>query len=201
MLDQDYSAYPERPPFGRLLREYRITAKLSQELLAERARISVACVSVLERGVRRAPQRKTFALLASALELSAPDRARLEAAAERSAPRRREVGSPPNMHVVEVDAIASKLVALDDTEDFGRQTVMPAANCLSGMSYPEMITATLGIALHIRDADASTTVAQLLDKRFLSALSSFAQLLGAASVITQQVVDKLGARAVYRDDS
>ena len=76
--------------FGALLREFRLAAGLSQEALAERARMSPGGVSVLERGIRRAPYRETVALLAEGLALSSGDRDRLEAAAARPAqPRRR----------------------------------------------------------------------------------------------------------------
>lgn len=61
---------------------------MSQESLAERARISAAAIGALERGARRAPYRETVALLANALGLSATDRAELEAAAERARGRR-----------------------------------------------------------------------------------------------------------------
>ncbi len=57
--------------FGALLRQYRLVAGLSQETLAERARMSVEGVSALERGYRRNPQRQTVAALGSALGLSA----------------------------------------------------------------------------------------------------------------------------------
>ena len=72
--------------FGLLLRRYRLAANLSQEGLAERARLSVETVSALERGVRRAPHRDTLALLAKALQLSDQDYGILEKAA--SAPPR-----------------------------------------------------------------------------------------------------------------
>ncbi|MGA7094290.1 MAG: helix-turn-helix transcriptional regulator, partial [Candidatus Cybelea sp.] len=49
--------------FGTLLRRYRIAAGLSQEELAERARLSFHGISALERGYRRTPQRETLALL------------------------------------------------------------------------------------------------------------------------------------------
>ena len=41
--------------FGALLRRHRLGAGLSQELLAERARMSVYGISALERGERRHP--------------------------------------------------------------------------------------------------------------------------------------------------
>jgi predicted ATPase len=77
--------------FGELLRDLRLAAGLSQEMLAERARLSLGGISVLERGARRSPHRDTVALLAEGLGLCPADRARLEAAAVRPAqPRRRK---------------------------------------------------------------------------------------------------------------
>jgi predicted ATPase/transcriptional regulator with XRE-family HTH domain len=67
-----------------LLRHYRLTAGLSQEVLAERAQMSVNGVSALERGYRRTPQRETLSLLAGALALNDEQREEFEAAAARS---------------------------------------------------------------------------------------------------------------------
>ena len=53
---------------------------MPQEDLAERAGLSVAGLSALENGRRQAPYRHTVTLLASALGLSSPETARLEAA-------------------------------------------------------------------------------------------------------------------------
>ena len=76
--------------FGTLLRRLRMAAGLSQEALAERARISTEAVGSLERGSRKAPQRQTLALLIDALNVKGADRAELEQAAIRpSLPRRR----------------------------------------------------------------------------------------------------------------
>src|SRR6202042_318431 len=77
------------PTFGPCLRQYRLAAGLSQEALAERARISVNGVSALERGYRRTPQHETLALLAGALELDGEQRREFEGAAIRSGPLRR----------------------------------------------------------------------------------------------------------------
>ena len=71
---------PER--FGDLLRHYRHVVGFSQEYLAEKARMSVNAVSVLERGVRRAPHSTTLQKLAEALELSPDDTRALEEAAQ-----------------------------------------------------------------------------------------------------------------------
>src|SRR5579875_2720434 len=74
-------------PFGVLLRHHRLAAGLSQEALAERARMSSAGISALERGHRRTPQRETLALLANALELDVDRRLQFETAARASAQR------------------------------------------------------------------------------------------------------------------
>jgi predicted ATPase len=68
-------------PFGAALKRYRLAAGLTQEALAERARLSARAVSDLERGVNRAPRPGTLALLAKALRLGPEARAALTAAA------------------------------------------------------------------------------------------------------------------------
>ncbi len=83
--------------FGTLLREFRCAAGLSQEALAERARLSPGAISTLERSARRAPQHQTLALLAEALQLGSDERARLEESAHagrRRAPRGASNASP-----------------------------------------------------------------------------------------------------------
>ena len=72
-----------RAVFGKLLRHFRLEAGLSQDMLAERARMSAETIGALERGVRRSPYQETVSLLATALGLGAGDRVRLEAAAAR----------------------------------------------------------------------------------------------------------------------
>lgn len=67
--------------FGGLLRSLRAAAGLTQEELAEAARVSYRSISDLERGVSRYPRRDTARLLADALGLSGDDRASFEAAA------------------------------------------------------------------------------------------------------------------------
>jgi len=68
-------------PFGSLLRSLRMAAGLTQEELAEAAKLSYRSISDLERGISRSPRRGTTRLLADALGLSGDDRARFEAAA------------------------------------------------------------------------------------------------------------------------
>jgi transcriptional regulator with XRE-family HTH domain len=76
------------PTFGMLLREHRLTADLTQAMLADRARLSVRGIQHLERGETR-PYPNTVQQLAEALALSPDERAELEAAAT-PAPRRRQ---------------------------------------------------------------------------------------------------------------
>lgn len=78
---QEAERLPVASDFGRLLRHYRLAAGLSQEALAERARMSAFAISALERGHRRKPQLKTLVLLADALDLQGDPRAQFEAAA------------------------------------------------------------------------------------------------------------------------
>jgi predicted ATPase/DNA-binding XRE family transcriptional regulator len=65
----------EQISFGALLKRYRTAAGLTQEALAARAQISARTIADLERGINRLPRHETFALLAGALNLTAPQRA------------------------------------------------------------------------------------------------------------------------------
>ncbi len=69
--------------FGALLRQYRLQAGLSQETLAERARLSASAIAALERGRRNAPYPGTLTLLAEALGLTPDERAALVEASRR----------------------------------------------------------------------------------------------------------------------
>jgi predicted ATPase/DNA-binding XRE family transcriptional regulator len=73
----------QRSPFAQVLRRLRLAAGLSQEQLAERARVSLDAVGALERGTRRAPYRETVDMLALAMNASDAERAELHTAARR----------------------------------------------------------------------------------------------------------------------
>ena len=85
---------PGAASFGNLLKEYRVRAGLSQEQLAERAKISAAAIGALERGVRRAPYNSTVSLLTHALDLDADETAALEAARRGARTSREPSGVP-----------------------------------------------------------------------------------------------------------
>jgi predicted ATPase/tetratricopeptide (TPR) repeat protein/DNA-binding XRE family transcriptional regulator len=78
--------------FGALLREFRLTAGLSQEALAERAGMSARGVSDLERGIHRAPYQQTLNVLLDALGLDREQRSLMAAAARR--PAKKALRSP-----------------------------------------------------------------------------------------------------------
>ncbi|MFI6035088.1 ATP-binding protein [Streptomyces sp. NPDC051315] len=71
----------ERPAFGALLRELRLSVSQTIEGLAEASGVSVRGIGDLERGRRAAPQRRTVAALADGLGLDEAQRERLLAAA------------------------------------------------------------------------------------------------------------------------
>ncbi|HEU5438786.1 MAG TPA: helix-turn-helix transcriptional regulator, partial [Ktedonobacterales bacterium] len=71
-----------------LLRRHRTAAGLTQEELAERAKLSVRAISDLERGVRRAPHKDTLELLIAAMGLRAEDAGLLRDAVRRLRPPR-----------------------------------------------------------------------------------------------------------------
>jgi predicted ATPase/transcriptional regulator with XRE-family HTH domain len=110
-----------------LLRRHRLAAGLSQEVLAERARMSSVGIGALERGIRQSPYRETVALLAKGLGLSPTATAELEAAAERPRPP-----SKPRVHApafsandvapLRLAAPAPNNLPLQLTSFVGRQT-------------------------------------------------------------------------------
>jgi predicted ATPase/DNA-binding XRE family transcriptional regulator len=83
--------------FGVLLRRLRIAAGLSQEALAERARISAKAVGALEVGARRSPYKETVEQLVIALNASEEEGAQLTALAEQARVRgpRARAAEPP----------------------------------------------------------------------------------------------------------
>jgi tetratricopeptide (TPR) repeat protein/transcriptional regulator with XRE-family HTH domain len=69
------------PYFGGLLRQLRADARMTQEELAEAARLGSRTISDLERGINRTARPATARLLADALHLTGPARAQFEDAA------------------------------------------------------------------------------------------------------------------------
>ncbi len=74
-------------PLAELARRYRAQARLSQEELADRARVSVRTIGDIETGVSLWPRAITISLIAEALGLDAASRETLRAAASRRGQR------------------------------------------------------------------------------------------------------------------
>ena len=120
--------------FGAVLRQFRTSAGLSQEALAERAGLSAITVSTLERGMRRAPYRHTIALLAEALRLSPAERKQLEGASER---RRGPRESSPVVDAPSSDELRAPLTRL-----IGRESDLERIHELLGRSEVRLLTLT-----------------------------------------------------------
>jgi predicted ATPase/DNA-binding XRE family transcriptional regulator len=101
----------EKASFGALLKHYRVTAGLSQEMLAARAGLSARSISDLERGINRAPRYATLELLSSALALSAQQRALLQASAHPDLfPSVDAADAPPARSALGIPLPATRLV-------------------------------------------------------------------------------------------
>ena len=100
-------------PFAGLLRGLRTEAGLTQEELAEAAGLTSRAISYLERGEVASPRKDTVRLLADALGLAGPDRARFEAAAR---------GRPvPGTVTAQAGAAATRALPRDVASFTGRQ--------------------------------------------------------------------------------
>ena len=88
LIASDGGAAAEQPTlsFRGLLRQLRTQARLTQEELAEAARLSPRSVSDLERGISRTARKDTAGRLAEALNLTGPEREVFVAAARGRAP-------------------------------------------------------------------------------------------------------------------
>ena len=117
---EDGSVAGQRAPgFGVLLRRLRDRAGLTQDELAEAARVSQRAISDLERGINRTARKDTAVLLASALGLDGPARDLFLSAAR---------GRSPASEVVAVlvggagpVAVASRTLPRDIASFTGRQ--------------------------------------------------------------------------------
>jgi len=124
-----------RADVGALLRGYRQDAGLTQDGLAERARLSTRAISDLERGARRVPRRETVDLLATALGLSPDDRAALAASVGRW--RRGDTPVEVSAH----DALAPTALPLPPTGLVGRDALV--AEIMATLERPDTRLLTL----------------------------------------------------------
>jgi predicted ATPase len=119
---------------------------MTQQTLAERAKLSVEAIGTLERGARTRPYRETVALLARALDLSPDREALLESSIDIvQRPRRRE----------RVDALKPSLLRI----------VRPDAEVRPGHNLPKQLTSFVG-----RQRDVSE-IAALLQQQQLATVT------------------------------
>jgi predicted ATPase/transcriptional regulator with XRE-family HTH domain len=107
----------DTPDFATILRRCRRDRHLTQEELAERAGVSPAAISLLERGLTQAPQRGTVELLAAALDLGPDDTAIFDVAARQ--------GRWPDEGARKQDGAAGAVAADDANSGSGRDGKLP----------------------------------------------------------------------------
>ncbi|GAB2878207.1 hypothetical protein GCM10027026_31140 [Myroides odoratimimus subsp. xuanwuensis] len=198
--------------FGVLLRDLRQRAGLTQAELAERAGLSPAAISALERGVRSRPYPHTRAALARALDLHGHDRAALEAHALR---RRRHTPLPAPVDELvgretEVDAVVgllgtARVVTLTGPGGVGKtRLALRAAEraaprhpdgaayvALAPLREPAEVLPAVAIALGVADLgprDLADVLARRLRTRRVLLVLDNAEHLPAASPLLSALV-------------
>ncbi len=151
---------PGSPDFGMLLRQYRLAAALSQEALAERARMSTQ-ISALERGYRRTPQRETLSLLSGALALSDEQREEFEAAAARSV----LLGRGASVTVGPWASASSATLPLAPTSFVGRETELDEIAALVRERRMVTVTGAGGVGKTQTALHAASALADAADIR------------------------------------
>lgn len=123
LIASDSGAVAEEPAlnFGGLLRQLRTEARLTQEELAEAARLSPRSVSDLERGISRTARKDTAGLLADALGLTVPVRELFVAAARGRTPTAEVLAARSGTAPGAFAAPAAKALPRDFASLVGRQ--------------------------------------------------------------------------------
>ena len=200
-----------------VLRLFRSTAHLSQEALAERSGLSTRTVSDIETGSARTPRLVTVMLLAEAMNLSPPDRLRLQDAARKPAGSvDRPTSTIAAPALIGRDADCGRLMALLDRDEARVVTLVGPAGVgktslalrvaadragsypcgaivaeLASLDDPSLVPAQVARALAIRlspDTPAAEAVrAYLRDRRMLLVLDNLEHLATAAAWIASLI--------------
>ncbi|HEY2474455.1 MAG TPA: helix-turn-helix domain-containing protein [Candidatus Cybelea sp.] len=118
-----------------LLKSFRLQAGLSQQMLADKALVSVQAVSALERGYRKVPYPKTLERLADALALPPGAREALEESARRAR----------GLRLQEQEATPSHNLPRQLTSFVGRDDVVKEINALVKVSPLVSVVGTGGV--------------------------------------------------------
>ena len=130
----------ERLSFGQQVQRLRVRAGLTQEMLAERAGLSLATLGALEQG-RRQPRPHTVAALADALGLATDDRAAL---LDLASPRRDQPTADASLGVNTARPAGLVRLPLPPTPLIGRQADLAQGHAFlaPAASAPRLLTLT-----------------------------------------------------------
>lgn len=183
--------------FGAYLKELRVAHGLSQESLAERARMSAAAISALERGSRQAPYRSSVDLLADGLGVDGPVRKRLhQLAAERRKSRalpgddRAETTRPSGALPVWLNGFFARGREIDELSALLRERRLVTATGPGGVGKTRLAAAVASrLAEDFAEGVYFIELAQLSEPRLVPAL--LANTFGLAAPSTRSIVDDL----------
>jgi predicted ATPase/DNA-binding XRE family transcriptional regulator len=185
--------------FGELLRRLRIEARLTQEELAEAARLSPGSISDLERGVNRTARKDTAELLADALSLAGPTRTLFLAAARGRGPAQdvlaaREESAPPTaLHLqIPVSSVPMRHnLPAPVTSFLDREQALPWLDKLLGEARLVTLTGPGGAGKTRLALEASArAVGRFPDGVWLADLAAVTD----PRLVAIQVMDALGVR-------
>lgn len=187
--------------FGEQLKRYRLIAGLSQEVLAERAQLSVYTISNLERGVPHVPRKETIQLLARALGISGEEEALFLASAR---PRGRVAVAlpaasmdadvpihpryfPPSLRTT----LVGRTTAISELSDLLRRDDLPLLTLVGppGVGKTSLALAVATQANHFADGCVWVPLAALRDPALV--LDSIAQALELRETTAQPLTTTL----------
>ncbi|MFC3893003.1 ATP-binding protein [Lentzea rhizosphaerae] len=185
--------------FGELLRAYRVEAGLTQQALAEKARLSEQAIGALERGDRRYPQAVTVDRLVGVLGLTGPRREQFARAASRKGTPRRPARSAPRQLPADVPHFTGRSGQAELVAEIVGDPAAAAVVSITGMGGVGKTSLAVHVA-HLLAADFpdGQLYVDLQGAREpvppLEALGLFLRSLGVAGERVPGTVDEAAAR-------
>ncbi len=195
---EDERRAPGSSAFGMLLRHHRLAAGLSQDALAERARMSANGIGALECGYRRTPKPETLVLLAGALALNGEQRRMFEAAATRVGVVRRgtsvAVGPWPDTRIATLPLALTSFVGREtELDEIARMVREHRMVTLTGAGGIGKTQTALQVAIALSDAGDDATcfigLAPISDPSLVAA--TIASTLGVQEVPNRPLLETL----------